>query len=142
MKTCLDFGEILEIGRPQIDELHRVGEAFPDADSEEACGQFTIQVRRLEGIVLTNYRVAAALARKGDDLREVASLWASMSQFCQAALQVLAQLKDRYPGCGTPELYDLVLDYKLAADKRYKGVAQELECLTTDLPKGLLPELS
>jgi hypothetical protein len=86
--------------------------------------------------------MAAAMARKADELNEVAEIWREMSAFCQPALEILAVLKDKYPGCGTPELYDAVLDYKLAADKRYKGVQEEIACQKVDPPKGLFPELS
>jgi len=142
MKACLTFNDILQIGQPQIDEIQRVGNSFPSADIQGACAAFARQVRLLEGVVVNNYMVAAALARKADELKDVAEVWSRMSQFCQSALQVLAQLKDKYPSCGTPELYDLALDYKLAADKRYQGVAEELACQKMDFPKGLLPELS
>jgi len=142
MKACLSFSDIVEFGRPQIDEMKRVGDSYPGPETPEACIAFTRQVNMGEGIVLQTYKVSATLARKTDDLGEVAEIWSKMSQFCHCALQVLAGLKDKYPHCGTNELYDLVLDYKLAADKRYKGVSEELACQKTEFPKGLLPELS
>jgi hypothetical protein len=86
--------------------------------------------------------MAATLARKAEDLSEVAEVWNKMSSFCQSALETLAELKHKYPDCGTTELHDLILDYKLAAEKRYKGVMEEATCQKTQLPKGLLPELS
>lgn len=142
MAGCLSFDELLAIAEPQVRELQRVGDSFPGPDAPGACEAFSRQVRLLEGTVVTNYRVAAALAREAQDLKEAAELWRRMSQFCELILQVLAELKDKYPTCGTPELYDLVLDYKLAADKRFNGVQGELAWQKTDLPQGLLPELS
>ena len=65
-----------------------------------------------------------------------------MSFFCQSALAILTSLKHKYPDCGTPALYDMVLDYKLACDKRYRGAMEELACQKTEFPKGLLPEMN
>ncbi len=139
MKQCLSFGDIVDVGQPQIDEMERIGNYYPSADVPGACAAFTRQVRLVEGIVVQTYGVAATLARKADSLEEVSAVWSKMSQFCQSALEVLLKLKYKYPYCGTPELYDAVLDYKLAADKRYRGAMEEAECQKTDFPKELLP---
>ena len=137
MKACLDFDDILELGRPQIQEMQRIGEAYPTADVPGASAAFTRQVRTVEGIVIQTYGVAAALTGKSGDLNEVAEIWSRMSSFCSSAMATLSSLKHKYPHCGTPELYDMVLDYKLACDKRYRGVMEELECQKVEFPKGL-----
>ncbi len=142
MKTCLNFSDILDVGRPQIDEMQRIGKLYPDASTREACEAFSRQVRLVEGTVRHTYGVAAALAKKADSLDEVTDVWHKMSDFCQSALIVLTDLKNKYPYCGTPELYDLVLDYKLAADKRHKGAMEEATCQQTAFPTELLPKLS
>jgi hypothetical protein len=142
MKACLSFSDILEVSQPQIDEMQRIGNSYPDATAAGACEAFTHQVRLVEGIVVQTYGVAAALAKKADDLNEVADVWNRMSRFCQSALRILADLKHKYPYCGTPQLYDLILDYKLAADKRYKGAMEEATCQKMEFPRGLLPKLS
>jgi len=141
MKACLDFNDILAIGRPEIEQMQRIGDSYASPDVPGACEAFTRQVRIVEGIVVHTYGVAATLAKKGDELGEVAEVWSRMSFFCQSALHVLIRLKDKYPYCGTPALYDLVLDYKLACDKRFKNASEELACQKTQFPKGLLPEL-
>jgi hypothetical protein len=142
MKACLSFNDIIEVNQPQIQEMERVGRLHSNGDTTEACAAFTQQVRLAEGTVSQTYRLAASLARRTDELKEVEEIWKKLSQFCQSVLQVLAALKDKFPQCGTPELYDLILDYKLAADKRYQGVEEELACQKTDFPKGLLPDLN
>ena len=142
MKACLSFSEILEVSQPPISEMERIGNHYPAADAPGACEAFTRQVRLVEGVVVHTYGMAAAMAKRAGDLDEVAEIWRKMSGFCQPALAILANLKDKYPYCGTPELYDAVLDYKLAADKRYKGVQEEIACQKTEPPKGLFPELS
>ncbi len=92
--------------------------------------------------MLQTYGVAAALAKKADDLNEVAEIWNAMGHFCHSALQILADLKHKYPQGGAPELYDLLLDYKLAANKRYTNALQEATCQKTEFPKGLFPKLN
>ena len=142
MKPCLSFGDILDVGQPQIEEMERIGNSYSSADVPGACTAFTRQVRLVEGVVIQTYGVAAALARKAEDLNEAATVWNKMSQFCQSALEILAKLKYKYPYCGTPELYDAILDYKLAADKRYRGTNEEAECQKMDFPKGLFPPVN
>lgn len=141
MKACLNFDDILEVGRPQIEEMQRIGDAYANPDVPGACEAFTRQVTIVEGVLVQSYGIAAAMARKADDLSEVAEIWSAMSSFCRSALTSLATLKNKYPYCGTPALYDKTLDYKLACDKRYRGAMEELECQKIQFPKGLLPEM-
>jgi hypothetical protein len=140
MKTCLSFDDLFRINRPQIDEMRRVGESFPNDQAPGACEAFSCQVRVVEGLLIQSYRIAVALAKKTEDLPEVAEIWRQMSSLCNLTLEALASLKDKYPYCGTPQLYDLALDYKLACDKRQRGIMEELTCQSADFPKGLFPE--
>jgi hypothetical protein len=142
MKACLNFDDILGVGQPQVDEMQRIGNAYAGPEVPGACEAFTRQVRIVEGILVQTYGIAAALARKADGLGQVTEIWSAMGLFCRSALASLAKLKDKYPYCGTPALYDMVLDYKLACDKRYRGAMEELACQKTEFPKGLLPEIS
>src|SRR5438132_8934348 len=100
MKACLSFDEVLELGQPPLLEMERVGDAYASADVPGACAAFSRQARRVEGVVTQTYAIAASLARKAEDLEEVAEIWRRTSEFCQAALQRLANLKDKYPHCG------------------------------------------
>lgn len=141
MSSCLAFDEILKINRPEIDRLREIGDSFEDVNQADACEAFGKQVQLLEGAVIQCYKIAAVVARKSADLTEVAQVWERMSRFCQLALEVLRSLKDKYPHCGTEQLYDLVLDYKLAADKRLKAVQEEIECeKRSAIPSGLFPD--
>ena len=141
MKACLSFNDILEVGKPQIQAMQSIGDAYPTADAPGARVAFTRQVRIVEGTVVQTYGAAATLARKAEDLTDIAEIWSEMSLFCRSALTILSGLKHKYPDCGTNELYDMVLDYKLACDKRYKGVMEEVACQNASFPKGLLPEM-
>ena len=141
MKACLNFSDILGVGRPQVEELQKIGDAYEGPEVPGACEAFTRQVRIVEGILVQTYGIAVAMAKKAEDLDEVAEIWAAMSRFCLSALSSLATLKGKYPYCGTPALYDMALDYKLACDKRYRGAMEELACQKMEFPKGLLPEM-
>ncbi|MEI6390782.1 MAG: hypothetical protein WCT12_06720 [Verrucomicrobiota bacterium] len=141
MSVSLNFNDFLGVGQPQIEEMQRIGDAYADPNVPGACEAFTRQVRIVQGIVIQTYGVAAALAKKADDVSEVVEIWSRMSFFCRAAMVSLSSLKHKYPYCGTPQLYDMVLDYKLACDKRYRGAMEELACEKTEFPKGLLPEM-
>jgi hypothetical protein len=66
-------------------------------------------------------------------------IWKEMTEYCESALAVLKDLKDKYFYCGTPELYDLVLDYRGEAQKRYYQNLQDSEC---QIPQGLFPEMT
>jgi hypothetical protein len=96
----------------------------------------------VQGILVETYGVASKLTRETEDLTEIAGIWKNLAFFCNSVLQALASLRARFPSSGTPELYDLALDYKLACDKRHRGVLQELSCQTIEFPKGIFPEPS
>jgi hypothetical protein len=140
MSTSLSFKDFIEINQPQIAEMQRVADSFADPEMPGASETFSKQVRLIEGVLTQTYGVATAIARKTADLKEVAEIWELMGLFCNSVLHTLAALRHKFPSCGTPQLYDLALDYKLACDKRYKGVLEERTCLTMEFPKGLLPE--
>jgi len=142
MKACLSISDLLEMGRRQTEEMQRVADLFPNAEAPGASEALARQVRLEEAMVVQTYALTAALARKTEDLSEVADIWGKMGDLCDSVLQRLAGLREKYADCGTAELYDLVLDYKLAADKRRRGALQEETCQETDFPKGLLPEPS
>ena len=139
MAVCLSFDDILQLGTPQLARLQQVGDSFGDVDSPGACEAFTKQVRLLEGFITQTYGVAVSVSKRADDLAEVAAVWEHMGTYCRDALHTLTRLKDKYSYCGTPALYDLVLDYKLACEKRYRSVMEEMECQNQKLPAGLFP---
>ena len=142
MKAFLDVETLVESATPQLTEMARVGASFPNPQSEEAYAQFSHQVSMLEGALKQTFRAATLLARKNSELAEIADVWQRMSRFCDAVLLTLSSLKENYAHCGTPELYDLALDFKQACEDRLRDVQEEMECQKIDLPKGLLPELS
>jgi hypothetical protein len=139
MSACLSFGEIIESGKPQLIQLDAVGSSLSPNDPS-ACVAFSKQVRLLEGILTHSYSLAVSIVRRAENLSEIAETWKQMESLCSNSLQTLKKWKDKYPYCGTSELFDLALDYKLACSKRYASAVEEMECQKQDLPKGLFPE--
>ena len=139
MATCLSFDEIVALGEPQIARLLEIGNRFEDAYESGACEAFSKQVRNVESFLVQTYVIAISIARRSD-LNETLTIWEKMEDFCTSALKVLSDLKNKYSDCGTPELHDLALDYKLACQKRYNNISEEIECQNIKIPEGLFPE--
>jgi len=140
MSACISFEDLIQINQPQVAELERIGGSFPDDRTPEACEAFSRQVKQVQGVLRNTYGVAASMARKADSLEDVAELWRQMSKLCNQTIQSLTVLTEKYPSCGTPALYDLALDFKLASEKRYQQVMEEIACQKKPFPKGLFPE--
>jgi hypothetical protein len=135
MMQCLE--QLEEVNQAQVDELIRVSKEHPNPRVYEDCAAFSKQVRMVESFITTTYALTARMTRKSDDLEEISDAWKRMEGMCSRALEVLAKLKHQYPDCGTPELYDLVLDYKNASSDRHKGVQEEIACQDQELPDHL-----
>ena len=142
MNTCLDVETLVESAAPQLSEMAKVAASFQDPTTLEACQTFGHQVSMLEGTLKQTFRAATLIAKKGDKLEEIANVWRRMRHFCDTVLVTLATLKERYPDCGTPELYDAALDFKQACEDRLGEIEEEVQCQKIELPKGLLPEPS
>lgn len=143
MSECLNFNDFLAAARPQVDAVRLVGARFSGSNDQNyrACQLFTAEVRKCEGTIRSCYAMAAQLCR-GLDADVVAQIWKSIEGFCEFALSTLKELKDKYPDCGTPELYDLALDYKLACHKRHQGAMEEATCQKAAMPANLFPDPS
>ena len=57
----------------------------------------------------------------GDDLSKLKESWELFIGFADQILEILQSLKERFPECGTAELYDTPLDYRNAANERKHG---------------------
>lgn len=135
MTTCLDF-EQLFVPDSRVEKLKAVGDRFSTHEEPGASEAFSKEVGSIETFTRLFYGAAMLYARKTEDPQEILALIKRVSEFCKDALQALVQLKAKYPDCGTPELYDMVLDYKMACDQRYGNLIEEIEC--QDLT-GLFP---
>ena len=107
-------------------------------DESGSCELFSEHVRSVEAAVIHTYQLTAFAAVREQDPKRAAERWAEMVKFCEAALVATKELKERFPLCGTPELYNLALDYRSQADKRFHQNLQDSECSTP--PEGLFPK--
>jgi hypothetical protein len=142
MNTCLSFTEIVARNHAPVAEMQRLGARYADQKAPGASEVFRRQARLVESVLVQTYGLAASVARKAEALEEAAAVWRETSLLCNGVLAALSELRHRYPDCGAPQLYDLALDYKLSADKRFKEVQEEIACQKHPLPPGLLPALS
>ena len=142
MKASLSYEEVIDAGRPRLTELQRAAQSLSEGGAPEPSAAFSRQLVSVETSLRQTYGLVAQMARKAESLDEVADIWQRMGSYCEAALQILTELRKKNSGSGTGPLYDLVLDYKLACDERKNRALEEKECLKMDFPKGIFPDLS
>jgi hypothetical protein len=133
-----NFDVLDAVNRCQIAEMEKLGQQLNPEDPA-SCEQFVDQVRNVQAVIIHTWQMTAFASLREPDPAAAAKLWKRMSQLCDSALTVLKQVRAKYPHCGTPELYDLTLDYKRAADKRHYENLKDAECAQTPPPKGLFP---
>ncbi len=140
MVVNLEF--INTVNRCQIEKLDRVGKQLLSRDTHGWCDIFSEHVRQCQAALIHTYQIIARAAVTNESPLEAARLWRQMSEFCDLAMAKLTDLKEQYPDCGTPELFDLALDYKNASDERYEQNLQDSECLKNTPPNLLFPKTS
>jgi hypothetical protein len=137
----IELETIQELNRCQISDMKKVGESL-DPAHPDSCGVFSQKVFNLQCALVNTYQIVAHLSLKEPDPGKAALMWKQISEVCDMALSTLKQLKDVYPHCSASDLYDLTLDFKLAADRRRRANEQDAECLKTALPTGLFQKMS
>jgi hypothetical protein len=135
------FDVINHVNLCQIKEMQKCGEEL-DPQQPASCETFRVKVRNVQAAIIHTYQVTAFSALHEPDPKKAATLWMEMSELCNRALVMLKQFKEIYSGCGTPELYDPTLDYKIAADQRHYQNLEDAQCAMTPMPKGLFPKLN
>src|SRR2546430_5621503 len=126
------------VGQCQVEQMQNAAYQKEPAP----CGEFYQHVRNVQAAIISTYQVVAYSALRQDDPAEAAKMWKRVKDLCDSALNALRALKVQYPDCGTSELYDLALDYRAEAEKRYLQNLQDSECAKTPPPKGLFPSLN
>ncbi len=139
--TSIKLEDMNAVNRCQISEMAKAGRTL-DPGRNDSCVQFTKLVRNVEAVIRHTYQLTAHAAIREEDPSKAADLWKDMEELCQAALTELKELKEVYPHCGTPELYDLSLDYMIAAQNRRSQNMEDAECLNMPVPAGLFPTQS
>jgi len=141
MNAALDLSDLTRLNQAPLDHMTELGANLDVAD-EARRNAFCREVAAVGGVLKQTYQAAALLARRATNCEEAGQTWKTMSDYANHVMIVLSLLKDRYPGSGTAELYDLALDYKAAAEKRYQSNLEATLCQKTPLPEGLLPPLT
>lgn len=139
--TSIKLEDLNAVNRCQISEMAKAGRTL-DPQWNDSCVQFTKLVRNVEAVIRHTYQLTAHAAIREADPAKASVLWREMEELCQAALTELKELKEVYPQCGTPELYDLTLDYVIAAQERRSQNMEDAECLKTPVPNGLFQTTS
>ena len=139
--TCLGLEDLNSVNHCQISEMEKAGDTL-DPNAYESCTEFSRHVRNVQAAIVHTYQMVAHKAVRESDPGKAAVLWKEMGELCDEALKQLKRLKDVYPTCGTQELYNLTLDYKNAAHRRYMDNLEDSECTTMPLPSGLFPQMN
>ncbi len=137
MNACITLREIANLTSEEAERVARTAKMYdPALDG----GTFFNQVRSLESSVIHAYKIAVYLAKRTTDLRELCDIWKTASDICDSVLVTMKRLKDSRPESGTPPLYDLALDYKNAAFKRYQLNLESLQWEQKEPPAELFPK--
>ena len=138
MNQCITLRDFAELTKEEVKSLERSAQSFRPND----CQSFYKEVRSLESSVMQSYKVAVLLAKRTTDPNELSDIWKTASDICDSVLNLMKQLKDSKPECGTSQLYDLALDYKIAAFKRYENSLEDIQWKDQETPAGLFPKSS
>jgi len=120
----------------QSEELCRLSTKYTD-DSYEACQDFSRQVAILNGLVAAVYGEVVACSKEIESISEIAESWKLYLASLDKILKRVKGLKDQFPDCGAPELYNHILDYRIAAKERMDHAVEEGMCPNT--PAELFP---
>lgn len=124
----VDFKDVDALNRCDVSEMERFGNQL-DPELPESCEEFGQHVQKVQAALIHTYAMIARSAVRKENPADAAALWEIMRDFCDFTVEKLENLKERFPLCGTPELYDLSLDYRLAAEEGYDQNTRDAECL-------------
>jgi hypothetical protein len=137
-ENCLEM--VGAVNRCQINAMEKAGKEL-DPSRVESCEEFGNHVIAVKAALIHTYALVAHASIQEKSPEAAAELWKTMVVFCEESLNVLRKLKDLYPHCGTPQLYDLSLDYRQEAQERYLSNLEDSKC-QTPIPDRLFPKLS
>ncbi len=135
----LEMDVVDTVNRCNISEMEKLGESL-DPQQPGACEKFGAQVAGVHAALVHTYRIVSFVGVRTENPKIAAQYWKRMGEFCDLALSALKTLKEKFPYCGTPAVYDLALDYKLASDERYNQNILDSECLNLEIPTDLFPK--
>jgi len=138
MRASISMSDLAEAAKSPLEELRTTGEKL-DPKERDSCAVFGRCVIAAETALKMAYKLAAMSAKRSQSLEEEAQIWSDMSQLCDSMIGALKALKDKFPREGTPELYELAIDYKLASEKRSSRTVEAIQCQSIPMPEGLFP---
>ena len=141
MTGCLTIEDITRLNREPIEELQSTAESL-DPQEADSCEIFARQVVQVEVTLKNTYKLAALLAKRSETPEQEAEIWTDMREYSEVAMNALKELKETYPGCGTPEVYKLASDYWSAADNRLSLITESIRCQSLTMPDGLFPQMT
>lgn len=134
-----DLNVVDTVNRCNISEMEKIGKAL-DPQHHDSCQKFGIHVAGVQAALVHTYRIVSYVAVREQSPTQAAAHWKKMSEFCDLTLNALKSLKEKFPYCGTPAVYDLALDYKIASEERCTENLRDSECLKLTIPPGLFPK--
>lgn len=123
----------------QIAEMEKLCASL-DPNTEASCIIFTREVRGIESAIVHTYQITAFAAIREKAPDGAASMWAEYKTFCGKAIEALKNAKEKFPHCGTGNIYNLALDYWNAASERQQQNENDAKCLTIQIPPQLFPK--
>lgn len=141
MTPCLSLDDVAQINRERIAEMEKKAREL-DPTLEESNAIFAAQVRTIETCLKYSWFAFVTLARRMADPEGQCELWKRASEVCDEIIKAMQAVKRQFPHCGTPELYDLALDYKNAALERYELNVETLRWKDRPMPPQLFPAQS
>jgi hypothetical protein len=136
---CITLQDFAEMTSEEVEQVRKSAANYNGANSASR-ENLDKQVRSLESLVSTSYKLAVRLAKRTTNLNELCEIWKAASDICDSFLEEARGLKESRPECGASQLYDLALNYKNAALKRYQQNFEALQWEATPSPAGLFPK--
>jgi len=130
---------LVTLNQGPFDEMIRTAESM-DPASQNSSWRFTRCVHSCETALRQMYRASVLLAKEAENDEAEAQIWKQMVAYSDRAIQTLAKFEKIYPDCGTPELYNLALDYRNAAQERFEASLSANACQTNPAITRLFPQ--
>jgi hypothetical protein len=108
MNTCIEVSDLEELTDSMVKDFERGVAGIPS----ELCAPFHSEAKKLEGQLLSIYRMVAMIARREQDLSRISTWWGAIVAMCDAFAEQLRDLAKKHPHCGADSYYDRVLDLR------------------------------
>lgn len=135
----IDFQTLESLNISNIRELSREQSRL-DPDKPESSKRIEQGLELVKATVLHMHQIIGLFALRQKDPATAAMLWEHYTSLCDQALETVGAIKERFHTLEASALYDLLLDYRNAANTRHTQNLLDSQC--TPAPKGLFPSQS